>query len=120
MFGSRRHLRVLLDPPRPPSHPQIVSGPPPTHLATSGLPGYVRGSKRPVLNTTTPTLEATYGTAVQATFELVPLDGSAEPDIGSTQARIAGHSSGRSATVVLTGDEWVPVASNVAAGALAW
>ena len=73
-----------------------------------------------MLNTTTPTLEATYGTAVQAPFELVPLDGSAEPDIGSTQAGIAGHSSGRSATVVLTGDEWAPVASNVAAGALAW
>src|SRR5689334_901729 len=28
------------DPPRPPSHPQIVSGPPPTRLATSGGPAH--------------------------------------------------------------------------------
>jgi len=73
-------------PPRSPSHPQIVSGPPPTRLATNGVPGCVRGSRRPVVHTTTPTLEATYAAPVPASFELAPLDGSEQPDIGSTQA----------------------------------
>jgi hypothetical protein len=235
------------EPPSPfrsPGRRQSVTGPPATHLAANGVPGCVRGSKRPVLDTTAPALTATYAASVPASFELAPLDGSEEPEIGSTpatagepvvweidehglapgrtyrwrttgaplyldeapewsqwceftiapglvdlrpatdvatvrelrvdparrypvtltvrewriaidglvpeedgvtvddgqldtedadrgpgssrriqaavQARIAGHSSGRPATVVLTGDEWATVASNVAAGALAW
>ena len=68
------------DPPRSPRHWQPLSAPPPpTRLATNEVPGCARGSNRPVLNTTTPTAQATFAAPVDVTFELAPLDGSAEP-----------------------------------------
>lgn len=73
-------------PPRLPSFRELVSVPLPTRLATNGVPGCVRGSARAVVGTTTPTMQATFAAPVDATFELAPLDGSAEPTDGGTQA----------------------------------
>lgn len=70
-----------------PSIPRRVAiVPAPTRLATNGVPGCVRGSNRPVLNTTTPTFQATFATAIQASFELAPLDGSEESTFGGADA----------------------------------
>lgn len=73
-------------PPRTPGFRELAAVPLPTHLATDGVPGCVRGSARPVLGTTMPTLQVTFASSADATFELVPLGGSAESNGGGVRA----------------------------------
>jgi hypothetical protein len=72
--------------PPAPSFRELVDVPPPMRPATNGVPGCIRGPKRPVVGTTMPTLEVTYAKPVDASFELVPLDGSEESTVGFTSA----------------------------------